>query len=280
MIDCIDNLETKADLLAHCVNNQIPIVSSGGAGMKADFTRFQVNPLSKSTVDPLTRALKRELKKRKIDLSKVQMIYSAEKTETMLLPLNKSQEKDLDEAQIIKGFRIRIVPVLGTSPALFGIAIAAYIITKLGNTPFKPFELTDIRYQNYTKVHNRFYNNERNKVIMKKYQDKLIAEGNTEFLIGEIFDIPDFVFLLKDVFKWHCQSCLNKAVTSANLYIFDSDKPIDSFNVVLLCKKCGKIFKEDDNSEMKSAVLQKLEVIWSQMEDLKLKFDPYINTRN
>ena len=91
--------------------------------MKSDFTRFQCNSLAKSTVDPLARALRRELKKRKIKYNSVKMVYSAEKTDVQLLPLNQSQEENLDEAQILKGFRIRIVPVLGCSPALFGISI-------------------------------------------------------------------------------------------------------------------------------------------------------------
>ena len=34
--DCIDNMDAKTDLLLFCVKNNIPVISSGGAGMKID----------------------------------------------------------------------------------------------------------------------------------------------------------------------------------------------------------------------------------------------------
>lgn len=133
--------------------------------MKADFTRLQSNVLQKSTVDPLARALRRQLKKRKVKTNKVEIIFSAEKTKTQLLPLTRSQLEQKDEAQILENFRVRIVPVLGTSPALFGIAIAAQILTNLGGKPFKPFMLTDVQFLNYCKIKDRFYQSE----SLKKY---------------------------------------------------------------------------------------------------------------
>jgi hypothetical protein len=273
VVDCIDNLNTKADLIAHCINLKIPVISSGGAGMKSDFTRFQCNSLSKSTVDPLARALRRELKKRKVKYDSVRMVYSAEKTDVKLLPLNKSQEDDLDEAQILKGFRIRIVPVLGCSPALFGISIAALILTELGEKPIKPFVLTDIQYNNYTKIYDRFYQSDTNRKKYWKIKEKDAELGQ----LDEIYDIPDFVFFLKDVFKWHCVGCGKRTVTAADVFLFDEERKLDDFNVVFLCRKCGKEFKKNDNKGIKEALLPKMEVIWGKMAELRNGFDPMIN---
>ena len=42
VVDAIDNIETKVDLLAHCALNKIPVFSSMGSGAKRDPTRIQI----------------------------------------------------------------------------------------------------------------------------------------------------------------------------------------------------------------------------------------------
>ena len=48
VIDCIDDITTKCDLIAYCYHNKIPIISSGGAGMKADPTKIQLRDISET----------------------------------------------------------------------------------------------------------------------------------------------------------------------------------------------------------------------------------------
>lgn len=48
VIDCIDDITTKCDLIQYCVENKLHVVSSGGAGMKADPTRIQVRDISET----------------------------------------------------------------------------------------------------------------------------------------------------------------------------------------------------------------------------------------
>jgi tRNA A37 threonylcarbamoyladenosine dehydratase len=48
VIDCIDNIEAKVDLVAHCVKNKIKIIAACGAGMKADPTQIQIRDISES----------------------------------------------------------------------------------------------------------------------------------------------------------------------------------------------------------------------------------------
>jgi tRNA A37 threonylcarbamoyladenosine dehydratase len=82
VIDAIDTVSAKIDLVVRCNEMGIPIISSMGAGNKMDPTRFQVADIYKTSVDPLAKVMRHELKKRGIKSLKV--VYS---TETPLTPL-------------------------------------------------------------------------------------------------------------------------------------------------------------------------------------------------
>ncbi len=60
--DAIDNIGTKVELLAYCVQNNIKVFSSMGAGAKADPTRIQIADLSATHYDPLARAVRQRLR--------------------------------------------------------------------------------------------------------------------------------------------------------------------------------------------------------------------------
>lgn len=77
VIDCIDNMDAKAALIAHCVNNDIKIIISCGAGMKSDPTRIQIRDISESTYDDLARALRHKLHRLRIK-SGVKCVYCVE----------------------------------------------------------------------------------------------------------------------------------------------------------------------------------------------------------
>jgi tRNA threonylcarbamoyladenosine dehydratase len=48
VIDCIDDVTTKCDLIQYCVEHKLQVISSGGAGMKADPTRIQLRDISET----------------------------------------------------------------------------------------------------------------------------------------------------------------------------------------------------------------------------------------
>ena len=75
-MDAIDTVSGKQALAEHCKRTGTPIISAMGAGNKLDPTRFQVTDLSKTTMCPLARVMRRELKKRGIEHLKV--VYSNE----------------------------------------------------------------------------------------------------------------------------------------------------------------------------------------------------------
>jgi tRNA threonylcarbamoyladenosine dehydratase len=76
IVDAIDTVTAKIDLAVQAQKSGIPIISCMGAGNKLDPTRFEVADLSKTSVCPLARVMRRELKERGITHLKV--VYSKE----------------------------------------------------------------------------------------------------------------------------------------------------------------------------------------------------------
>jgi tRNA A37 threonylcarbamoyladenosine dehydratase len=63
VIDCIDNITTKVDLLSYCRKNDIKVFSAMGAGGKCDPSRIQISDISNTFEDPLARSVRVRLKK-------------------------------------------------------------------------------------------------------------------------------------------------------------------------------------------------------------------------
>ena len=78
--DAIDSTPSKVDLLLECVQRDIPVISSMGTGNKLDPTAFEVADIYKTSVCPLAKVMRRELKKRGI--KKLKVVYSQEKPVT------------------------------------------------------------------------------------------------------------------------------------------------------------------------------------------------------
>ncbi|HBR02133.1 MAG TPA: tRNA cyclic N6-threonylcarbamoyladenosine(37) synthase TcdA [Ruminiclostridium sp.] len=76
MVDAIDTVTAKVDLAVQAKKRGIPIISCMGAGNKLDPTRFEVTDIYKTSVDPLARVMRKELRERGIDSLKV--VYSTE----------------------------------------------------------------------------------------------------------------------------------------------------------------------------------------------------------
>ncbi|MBQ0001483.1 MAG: tRNA threonylcarbamoyladenosine dehydratase, partial [Clostridiales bacterium] len=64
VVDAIDTISGKLDLVEQCYKLGVPIISSMGAGNKLDPTAFRVADINKTSVCPLAKVMRRELKKR------------------------------------------------------------------------------------------------------------------------------------------------------------------------------------------------------------------------
>ena len=76
VVDAVDTVSAKLAIIQRAKEANVPVISAMGAGNKLDPTRFEVSDIAKTTVCPLARVMRRELKKRGIDHVKV--VYSKE----------------------------------------------------------------------------------------------------------------------------------------------------------------------------------------------------------
>ncbi|MGB9679368.1 MAG: tRNA threonylcarbamoyladenosine dehydratase [Thermoanaerobacteraceae bacterium] len=76
VIDAIDTVSSKIELIIKCQEMGLPIISSMGAGNKLDPTKFEVTDIYKTSICPLAKIMRYELKKRGVKSLKV--VYSKE----------------------------------------------------------------------------------------------------------------------------------------------------------------------------------------------------------
>ena len=141
VVDAIDNIDTKVALLHACHAAGIPVLCVAGAGGKADPTRLHIGGLSDSVRDPLARAVRHKLRRlygRGLD---VPVLFSSEPPRCGLVEPDLSPQVpggaqlQPGDLQLVPGFRVRTIPVLGTAPALFGCAAAAWALCLLAGQP-------------------------------------------------------------------------------------------------------------------------------------------------
>ena len=77
IVDAIDTVTGKIELVMNAAKSDTPIISSMGAGNKIDPTAFEVSDIYRTSVCPLARVMRKELKKRGI--KKLKVVYSKEK---------------------------------------------------------------------------------------------------------------------------------------------------------------------------------------------------------
>jgi len=84
IIDAVDNVTAKIDLVLKAYECNTPIISSMGTGNKLDPTAFEVSDIFKTEVCPLAKVMRTEIKKRGI--KKLKVVYSKEKPITNQRP--------------------------------------------------------------------------------------------------------------------------------------------------------------------------------------------------
>ena len=71
-------VSSKLDMIERCYERNIPIMSSMGAGNKLDHTKFEVVDIFDTSICPLAKVIRKELRKRSVD--KLKVVYSKENT--------------------------------------------------------------------------------------------------------------------------------------------------------------------------------------------------------
>jgi tRNA A37 threonylcarbamoyladenosine dehydratase len=139
VIDAIDNIDSKVALLNYCYKNNLKVISSMGAGCKSDPTRIFIGDISASTDDPLSKSTRRKLRLLGVN-DGIPVVFSTERPgpgKAELQPLKEEEvaKGNVGELGVLADFRVRILPVLGTMPAIFGLAVANHVILSISGYP-------------------------------------------------------------------------------------------------------------------------------------------------
>lgn len=81
VIDCIDTVAAKIELIKRCKSLSIPIICSMGTANKMNPLAFRITDLSKTNIDPLARVLRKKL--RKIGITSLDVLYSEEQPQRL-----------------------------------------------------------------------------------------------------------------------------------------------------------------------------------------------------
>lgn len=118
IVDAIDTITAKIELVMDAKRLNIPIISAMGTGNKLDPTKFEIADISKTSVCPLAKVMRKELRNRGIN--KLKVLYSKEE------PIKQDSES-LDEC--LKYTTKKQVPgSISFVPSVAGLIIAGEVI--------------------------------------------------------------------------------------------------------------------------------------------------------
>jgi len=110
IVDAIDSVSSKIEIIKYAKKNGISIISSMGTGNKVDATQFEITDISKTSVCPLARVMRKELKL--LNIKNVDVIYSKE------LPKKVNNDE-------------KIPASIAFVPSVAGLIISGYVINKI-----------------------------------------------------------------------------------------------------------------------------------------------------
>ena len=121
IVDAIDTVKAKIGLIEEAKKLSIPIISCMGTGNKLDPTKFEIVDIEKTSVCPLAKVIRKELKKKNI--RKVKVLYSKEEPIRSKENIENNTEKDNEKK----------VPPASISfvPSVAGLIIAGEVIKDL-----------------------------------------------------------------------------------------------------------------------------------------------------
>lgn len=122
IIDAIDTVTAKIDLVIQAKKMNIPIISSMGSGNKIDPTKFEVSDIYKTSICPLAKVMRKELRARGVENLKV--VYSKEEP---IKPYKDIENKENDIA------RHQVPGSVSFVPSVVGMIIAGEVVKDIIN---------------------------------------------------------------------------------------------------------------------------------------------------
>lgn len=245
VLDCIDNIDAKVDLLHFCKSRDIKVISSMGAGCKSDFTQVRIADISQTAEDPLSKATRVKLRKLGV-YEGIPVIFSTEKPgEAKLLPLadsefekkNEENETTVGELSVLPQYRVRILPVLGSLPAIFGLSMATHVLTSIGDYASIPeYIITQSRHK------PKAYDQIQQTLVGQLARESKRRTGENGIRIAAPFDSADVGYLVEEVYK--NKSVISGECSRLSLSRWRKDGPINLQNVVVMTKDEQKKHEE------------------------------------
>lgn len=135
VVDAVDTVTAKLEIIEQAKKCQVPVISCMGAGNKLDPTGFRVADIAKTSVCPLAKVMRRELKKRGI--AHVKVVYS---TEPAIAPVVSPDEElpaetdreSFDSGKKQEGTRRKVTPgSVSFVPSVAGLILAGEVVRDL-----------------------------------------------------------------------------------------------------------------------------------------------------
>lgn len=125
VIDAIDALNPKCNLIQSLLSANIPFISSMGAALKTDTSKIKSGNLSQSKNCSLAKFVRKRLRKRGVDISKIKCVWSDEQISLPETAFVFAEEENAN------GRQRNTLGSLPTITAIFGLTIANEVILKL-----------------------------------------------------------------------------------------------------------------------------------------------------
>ena len=127
LIDAIDSLNPKTQLLEAAYHKKIPTLSSMGAALRTDPTKIRYGDIFDSSNCPLAKHIRKRLRRRNVGRG-INCIYSTEKVE---FDYQLSEDEELATPHADRGRRRNVLGSLPTLTGIFGLYIANQAILQL-----------------------------------------------------------------------------------------------------------------------------------------------------
>lgn len=236
VLDCIDDRQTKTELILACLARGLPVVSAMGAGGRIDPTRVQLGRLAETRNDPLCKVMRLALRRAHAAAEDVTVVFSTEKPVAGLLELDEDVAAEADQYQALPNFRVRVMPVVGSVPAVFGLVAATHVLNSLSGCPFKPM------------LPRKPSAKKASKMLVLLYHCEERVHGASRAL--RLMQLADVLAVL-DAFDGRCVA--TGACEDLALRRLDPTQPVSRTNVVLVAESVAKRLDRGDHAALDAA---------------------------
>ncbi|ORX75861.1 hypothetical protein K493DRAFT_211961 [Basidiobolus meristosporus CBS 931.73] len=214
VLDCVQDLQTKVDLLKYCHDHQLRAISTSYAGGKADPSRIQISDLSDTFDDPWARVLRRKLRKLGVE-NNIGMIHSIEKP-TEFKTGEWFAAGEYDQYAIYPEGRIPTLPTFGTLAAIFGMSMASWVICELAEHKVQPL---------FVKQKDNTFSKLKRDLVARE-------EKNTFSASSPGLSKSEAGYVLEEL--WRSRSALSGALDKLALTRWDRHQPLTIQNCICL----------------------------------------------